>query len=373
MISMQKTSNPWRMTALSLALVMILVVAWLLWTGGWPMGDALSSPAAVGSVTSAGALPESAAGQDAADAATGLPMVQIQSPDVALSATSASGNLALVEERAVPLAVGGIVKTIAVEVGDAVQAGDLLLELDTTDLQRALAQAQLAVESAQIALDDLNEPATAADLAQAEASLAEAEQNLADLLAGPSAAEVAAAQSSLAAAQASYTELLAGPSAAELTQLQADLRKAEIALADAQRAYDQVAWRADASASSAASDLQAATIDYEKVQAAYSEATAAASTSSVQSALSSVSNAQASLESLSESASAAEIEAAEAQVSSAGADLADLQTGPSARDLRSAEISLENALISLESAQRDLDAAVLRAPVSGVVTALNAA
>lgn len=321
-------------------------------------------------VTGGALLQPSTTAQSAATAS--LPTVVIQPADIAESATSAGGNLALVEERSVPLAVGGIVKEIAAAVGDQVQAGDVLLRLDTTELERALAQAELSVESAQITLADLAEEPTVAELAQAEAALIEAQENLADVKAGPSAAEIAAAQSSLAAANSSYTELVAGPSEDELTQLSASLRKAEITLADAQRAYDQIAWQGSASAGSQAIELQSATIDYESTLAAYQESTAAASNSSRQSAVSSIQNAQASLDTLLSSPSTAEIATAEAQVAEAEAALSDLQSGPTANDLRSAEITMEKALIDLESAQRDLDAAVLAAPVSGVVTAINA-
>ena len=172
--------------------------------------------------------------------------VPIEPADLASTAVSASGNLALVEERSVTLGVGGTVEAIYVGVGDSIQAGDVLLKLDTTELERAAAQAQLQVESAKLALADLQTPATDADIAQAQAALLEAQENLAEVQAGPSAAEIAAAQSSLAAAAASYNELQAGPSEAELTQLSADMKKAEIAVAAAQSAYDQIAWQSSA-------------------------------------------------------------------------------------------------------------------------------
>ena len=146
--------------------------------------------------------------------------VTIQSADVALDAVSAAGNLALVEEYYVALEVDGVVEKIAVDIGDTVAAGDLLLQLDTTDLERALAQAELAAEKAQLALDELRTPATVTEIAQAEAALREAQEKLADVQAGSSTEEIAAARSSLAAAQSSYSELVAGPSAAELTSAQ---------------------------------------------------------------------------------------------------------------------------------------------------------
>ncbi len=307
----------------------------------------------------------------ATDSATSaLPTVAIQSLDVAQSAVSASGNLELVATRSVPLGVGGIVRTVAVNVGDAVQAGQVLVQLDTTDLERAYAEAQLNVESAKLALADLQTPATAAERSEAQANLETAQQNLIDVQAGSSDTEVAAAQSSLAAAQLAYSEKQAGPTDDELTQLSATLRKNEIALADAQRAYDQVAWRGGESSESVA--LQTATIDYESAQAAYNEAIAPTAASAVQSSLSSIQSAQVQLNALLSSPTQAEIAAAEAQVATAQAALDDLEAGAPESALRAKQISLEQALIALEHASRNLDAATLTAPVAGVVMSVNA-
>lgn len=310
--------------------------------------------------------------QSSGEATATLATIAIQPADVAQTAVSAAGNLTLVSERSVALTVGGVVNEIAVAAGDTVKAGDLLLKLDTTELERAITQAELNVEVAKLALADLQTPATTSALAVAEANLVEAQENLADVKAGPSAEAVAAARSSLAAAQAGYSDLQAGPSEAELTQLSAELKKAEIALAEAQRAYNQVAWRNDIGMTSQAADLQSATIDYESAKAAYTEATASAGTADLQSSLSSIQNAQATLNELLDSPTAADIATAEAQVTEAEAALTELQTGATANELRSAQITLQQALIELESAYRDLEGATVVAPIDGVVLSLNA-
>ena len=268
--------------------------------------------------------------------ATTVPTVTIQPADVTSTAVSASGNLALVDERSVALGVDGVVEKIVVNIVDQVNAGDLILQLDTTALERAVAQAQLQVDSAKIALADLKTPATDAEIAKAEANLRDAQENLAEVKAGPSAEEIAAARSTLAAAQASYSELQAGPSAAELTQLSADMKKAEIALASAQGAYDKIAWQGSAGMSSEASALQEATIDYESAKAAYEEATAAANGSDLQSSVSTIQDAQVKLNDLLNSPTDAEVAASdgggvdECERSAVGADIGTLfRSGPS--------------------------------------------
>ncbi|MFN8440223.1 MAG: efflux RND transporter periplasmic adaptor subunit [Caldilineaceae bacterium] len=310
--------------------------------------------------------------QTAASTTSSLATVAIEPADLAQTAVSAAGNLALVNEREVALEVDGIVREIEVEVGDTVKAGETLLKLDTVDLERAVAQAKLNTEAAQIALNELKTPATEAELAKAEAALTEAQENLADVQAGPSAEEVAAARSALAAAQASYSELQAGPSDAELTQLSAELKKAEVAVAEAQRAYDKVSWRNDVGMTSESAALQDATITYEAAEAAYEQSTAAASTSEVQSAVSTIKSAQSQLNDLLNSPTTAELATAEAQVTDAQAALAELKQGVTDNELRSAEITLQQALINLESAYRDLAAATVTAPTSGVVMSLDA-
>jgi HlyD family secretion protein len=320
-------------------------------------------------VLAQGLLPSSTQSSTAGAAPT---TVTIQPADVASTTVSASGKLALVDERSVALGVNGVVEKIAVAVGDQVQAGDLLLQLDTTALERAVSQVQLQVDSAKIALADLQTPATDAEIAKAKAALREAQENLVEVKAGPSAEEIAAARSTLAAAQAGYSELQAGPSDAELTQLSTDIKKAQIALASAQGAYDKIAWQGSAGMSSEASALQDATIDYESAKAAYESATAAASSSDLQSAVSTIQDAQVKLDDLLNSPTDAEVAAAEATLVAAEASLADLQAPAGANDIQSAELTLKEALISLESAQRDLDAATVTAPIAGYITALDA-
>ncbi|MEZ4863392.1 MAG: efflux RND transporter periplasmic adaptor subunit [Caldilineaceae bacterium] len=301
-----------------------------------------------------------------------LATVTIQPASTLLGEVSAAGHIELVAQQVVAPTVSGAVNTVQVKVGDTVKAGDLLVSLDTVALERAVKRAELAVETKRNALDQLSEAATDSELAVAEANLTEAQENLADVLAGPSDAEIAAARSSLASAWSKYNELQAGPSQAELTQLSADLKKAEVALAEAQRAYDKVAWRSEVGMTSESANLQDATIDYEKAKAAYDQSVAAADNSDVQSAISSAQNAQVQLDTLLNSPTQAEIATAQAKVADAESTLADLKAGPSDSDLRDAQIALEQALVDLEEAYANLNAAKVVAPIDGVILAVNA-
>jgi len=286
---------------------------------------------------------------------------------------SAAGNIQLSSQRPVVLEVDGIVTQVAVEVGDEVADGDLLLTLGTTDLERAVAQAELSLANAQVQLDSLLEPADAAEIASAQASLASAQQTLVEVQAGPSQAELAAAEAGLAAAQARYQELLDGPSDAELTQLSADLEKTLIDLQQAQWDYDKVAYQGDAGASSQAAALQQATIDYEAVKAAYEIAVEPASQAELQEALADIQNAQEQLDDLQAQPTGADLAAAEAQVASAQAQLEELLGDPSQAELRAAEISVEQAQLDLEEAQAELAKAQLYAPIDGTALSVDVA
>lgn len=290
-------------------------------------------------------------------------------PATDLTQVSAAGNIELASQQTIVFQVEGIVTEVAVDVGDKVATGDLLVAVDTTDLERAVELAKLNVAVNQSQLDALKEPPKPEDVAAARASVASAQANLEELQAGPSKEEVAAAQSALAAAQASYQELLDGASEAELTQLGAEMHKAYLTLQQAQEAYNQIAYRDTIGSSQQAMDLQTATIDYDVAKAAFDIATEPASESEVQAALQAINDAQHQLDAL--TPTRAELASAEAQLASAEATLAGLLNGPTESEVRQAELALEQSQIDLEEAQANLARAQLRSPVDGTVVGLE--
>ncbi len=284
---------------------------------------------------------------------------------------SAAGNIQLSSQRPVVLEVDGIVTEVAVEVGDEVAVDDLLVTLETTNLERAVQQAELKLADAQAQLDKLLEAADPAEIASAEASLASAQQNLAEVQTGPSQAELAAAEANLAAAQARYQELLDRPSEAELTQLSANLEKTLIDLQQAQWDYDEVAYSDSAGSSPQAAALQQATIDYEAAKADYEIAVEPASQAELQDALSDIQNAQEQLDDLRAQPTQADLAAAQAQVASAQAQLDELLNGASEAERRAAEISVEQAQLELEEAKAELAKAQLYAPSDGTALSVD--
>jgi HlyD family secretion protein len=212
---------------------------------------------------------------------------------------------------------GGRVAELAVEVGDVVQAGDVLARLDTSalELEVQAARDDLATQEAQLTLT-MEEDATST----ANRSLL-----------------IAAAQSEYAAALAQYEKLKAGPTEEELIVAKADMEKAAIALQKAQAEYDQVAWVPGVSALPQSAALQEASIDYERAKASYQILTTPPDEAQLKQAESEIAAAKAGLESVKAEPSVAQIELAQSQ-------LARAQTA-----LAQAELRLEQATLTAPS------------------------
>ncbi|TEU14010.1 MAG: HlyD family efflux transporter periplasmic adaptor subunit [Anaerolineales bacterium] len=97
--------------------------------------------------------------------------------------------------------------------------------------QASVANAEISVRLAEMALAELKEPATAAEIQDMAAKVEQARQNLQDLLDGPTAAEIASAESQLAQAEAKLDDL-DGPSAAEIASAESQLASAQAKLDD---------------------------------------------------------------------------------------------------------------------------------------------
>lgn len=324
-----------------------------------------------GGITGGAAQPGAFSPADSAQTSMAETTVALRPATEGIGLVSAAGNLELAREHQVVVEVNGTVSEILVDVGDVVTTGDVLARLDSREAVQAVQQSLLNLASAQADLNELLTGASASELAGAEASLRSAQAKLADVMAGPTAQEIAAARASLAAAQANYSDVVAPPTGDELTQLEADLRRAEVAVAEAQTAYDHIAWQNSSGMTSEAAELQSATIDYESAKAAYNEATAPASNGDVQSAISSVQSAQQTLDDLLDQPTEADIAAAEADVASAEQTLQDLLDGEGANTLESARVALAQAQLDVEAAADDLAATELHAPIDGTILSMD--
>jgi multidrug resistance efflux pump len=211
-----------------------------------------------------------------------------------------------------------VVEEVLVEEGDEVQEGQLLVQLDSRDLEDAVAGAGAALVTAQAALSQVG--------------------------ASPRDEELAVAQASVSAAQAQLAKQRTGASQEEITAARGALETATVALQQAQAAYDEVSWLEEIMEMPQALALQQATVDYEIARAIYNRVVKGPSAEDISIAQSEVDRARASLALLSAEARPEDVAVAEAQVVQA-------------------EVALSQALSAVEEAG-------LRAPFAGTIGAL---
>ena len=312
--------------------------------------------------------------------------------DLSASAT-ASGSLEAAQAAELTLLRSGTVAEIYVAVGDAVTAGEPLLQLETADLQRAVINAEQNVVIQETNLASLLAPATEADVAAAEAGILSAEAQLADLHDGPNATDIAAAEADVRAAQAdlnaAYTRLSDQTGAAGTNEIEAAQIQLELAQTAATQAAEQhstilvtesdyisaeqladMELAARTAALQANAGLQTAQETLGELLNGNPNSIAAAQASASLSAAS-LQTAELRLQQVQEGASAAQIAQAEANLANAEASLDRLVRGPSEAQISIAEAQLAQAQTNLARAQRNLANATLVAPYDGVITTVN--
>ena len=168
---------------------------------------------------------------------------------------STTGTVAAQSTTSLSFSQSGKVTAVDVRLGQEVKQGDVLAEVDSSDLQRSLTTAQVGLSSAQTRLSQLLEGSTASALAsadqslvQAQASYDEAVRALQDLQAGPTVSDQLSAQQAVTSAQAqldqaklALSDLTAAPTGSEelaaegaVTSAQSQVDQANRALSDLQ-------------------------------------------------------------------------------------------------------------------------------------------
>jgi len=355
--------------------------------------------------------------------------------DLSASA-SASGRLLPQREAQLALGISGQVEKVYIATGDEVQAGEILIQLEASSLERAVRSAEQSLAIQEANLTELKQGASEEDIAVAEASLESAKASLqsakaslANALAGlvsaqsgltkaelsrdaladadvTAAANLASAQAALSSAQAQLAALLEGADAETVEQARLNLEQAKNSLWNAQLERDAVNGRSgtpgyvknqmDIAVANAEIAVRLAEIGYRQAQEGATNEAIAAARATVASAEAQVTNAQAQLDDIDDQiaqaeaavtqaeASVAQAEAgvlqaeagvlqAEAAVAQAEANLASLRAGTSKEKIAIAEAQVAQARISLEDAQDNLAKAALTAPFDGVVTEVYAA
>ncbi|MDX1688759.1 MAG: efflux RND transporter periplasmic adaptor subunit [Candidatus Promineifilaceae bacterium] len=300
--------------------------------------------------------------------------------DLAASAT-ASGRVLPQRMATLSLETAGRVDIVNVEVGDPVAAGDILVQLETADFSFAVATAEqdLAVQEAN--LIDLQTPPLPEEVAAAEAAVASAQAQLDQLLAGPREEEIAATEANVRAAEAGVwsaseelDQAMEGASASQIATARANVAAAQLELIRAQDANEAFANAATHQAMVEAEEtLAIAQAELDALLAGPNSDAVGAARANVAAAAAQRDARQADLDLLLSGPSEAQIASAETSLAQAEAALESLQSGPAEEERRSAEAQVEQARLALADAQASLTAATLRAPFSGVVSAVHVA
>ncbi len=286
-----------------------------------------------------------------------------------VATVNAAGNVSAPNQATLAFQSTGRVAKVNVALGDKVKSGQVLMELDTTDLQLALKTAQTSLASAQADYDasQTNLPLA---LKTAQATLASAQANY-DAQTTNLPLAVKTAQATLASAQANLDAEVAknATNTDQLIVAKAALDKGTIALQQAQSAYDTVAWRSDVGMTTQAATLANATSDYNSALSTYKITAATINDTAVRTAQAQVDSAKAALEQAQHNQDTS-LRTAQAQVDSAQAAVDQAQHNLDTSQ-RVAQASVDNAQVAVDQAQRNLDKARIIAPFDGTVAAVN--
>lgn len=248
----------------------------------------------------------------------------VERGDLRITVT-ASGRIEPEAQVDLSFELPGRVAEVLVELGDEVRVGQPLARLETEELERAVAQAQLGLRQAELRLERLREPASEADIRQAQHAVDQA-------------------AAALEVAQINLTTVLSS------TLLNEALEDAQSAFEEARNRYqDRLA------------EYERGETDYwfvDQAQQRYDDARLALARLQQQADLQ-VQSAR------------NEIERAQQSYQEARDRLQTLLNGADARDLEAAQLDVETARLTLEKAQSDLEKATLVAPFDAVVAAVN--
>jgi HlyD family secretion protein len=245
---------------------------------------------------------------------------QVVRGDLVIS-VSGSGTLVPASEIELGFQSGGYLDEVLVEVGDRVQAGDVLARLETDDLELALAKADINARLAQLDLADASE--------------------------GPTETELEDAAESLENARVSLTVVQYAYNSAQNSNLDSAVRARQIEFQWAVDRYYEL------EENGAAQDkLNKAWEDWAQAEYRYNQALR-----------------QAQMEQLDVWN---QVDQAQNRVYQSEEALELLQSGPTTDTIIRAELKVDQATLALEDARDNLEGAVLRAPFAGTVVAVSA-
>ena len=309
---------------------------------------------------------------ETASTTTIAPIVELvaAAPEPQSAAIVADAKVVPVMSADLGLTSSGIAVNVAVREGDVITPGQLVIQLDSKDIQVAIAQARANLMNVQARYDELAAGSLDEDIEAARASLAAAQARLDRITLSTENGDIAAAEASVAQTQASLQQVLDGSSEQQLIEARANIHSAEADLKRAQSAYNLVKWRNDLGATKESADLQKATIAYEAAKARLTDLENGATQAEIAAASAQVRQSQAQLNSLRNSRPA-DIAVYQADVRQAQAQLDKLLKGTRPELLAQAEANVAASTAALQQQLVALSKLELRAPFTGTVASLD--
>jgi len=290
-----------------------------------------------------------------------VPVEAVQQPNV----VSAEAFVVPVKDANLAFEVGGRVRSIAVEEGEPISAGQVLAELDNAAQQANLENAQAGLAQSQAAvgiqegalgesranLDKVLAGATPEEVDQAEAALSGAEAALAEMVVGPTDEDIAQAEAAVETARAQLAQVLAGSRDEDIQAAAARLLQAEAEVREAQADYDAYVYGDPDQLGPYGLALERATNNYEATKAEYNKLVNGATGEEVAIARAQLNEAQVALNKVLAGATPEQIAKAQAEVARSEAALAQLLAGATDEDIAIAQARVKTAEANISSAE----------------------
>jgi multidrug efflux pump subunit AcrA (membrane-fusion protein) len=161
-------------------------------------------------------------------------VAQVQNGTLVVS-VSGSGQVLASSQISINPKVSGTVTNVLVKQGDKVKEGQPMVQLDAKDANKAVRDAQLNLQTANVALKKLDEAPDNLSLVQAKNSLSSAQNALTLLTAPPDASTMSQAQNDVASAQIALEQAQTSStqqSVSDTQQMQSDLDGAYNSISD---------------------------------------------------------------------------------------------------------------------------------------------
>jgi HlyD family secretion protein len=289
-------------------------------------------------------------------------------------AISANGTIA--PERSVNVSpkTSGVLKSLLVKEGDSVKQGQILAQMDDSNLQGQLTQNRGQLASAEANLQKLLNGNRVEDIATAKAQLAEQQASLEKLLNGNRSQDIAVAQAQLAEQQATLQKLLKGNRPEDIAQAQAKLRDAEYAKNQAEEDFqrNQQLYTAGAIAlqilNNSRTERDRAQTQVRQAEQALALLRSGNRSEDIAASRAAVEQKRQALALIQAGARSEDIAASEAAVEQKQQALALIQAGARPEEIAIARAQVLSAKGSLQTVEALINDTRIRAPFSGIVT-----